>query len=177
MSQPKRLAPFGFAEAGQGGGVGDEQGALDEHAVGGQQGELLILGHLRQAGGQGELAVFHAAGVEEAAQGEPAEAMPLTQLGFGGAVFSDVAGREGDRLLFEPEASLAACAARRVFKKKGSHGGYHTAPGYGRQGKCAGAALSGAHADGVAPFAVRVLFSVSYVAASINETCIYFKLW
>ena len=57
--------PFGFFKARGDAFWGDEDGAFDEHAVGGQQLVHLLIGHVRQAVFELHFFIEHSAGIEE----------------------------------------------------------------------------------------------------------------
>ena len=115
---PQRLFPSGFLETGDDGVGSDQQGALYEHAVGGEQGVLLVFGHLGQLLRQLHLAVEHAARVEEALEGQPAPLVPCTQFVGGGIVFHDVPVGVGHAVCVQPLLSLLAGGALRVFQEQ-----------------------------------------------------------
>lgn len=111
----QRVLPSLGLEAGDDSGGRDEQGALDKHAVAAQQLQHLVLAHGGQFGRQPELAVLHAAGVEETAQGQTAGFPPAAQFLGRGGLLRDVARLEGDAFVLQPFAGLFAGGALGVF--------------------------------------------------------------
>ena len=111
----QQLLPVLLLEAHQDGVAVDEDGALDQHAVGGQQMQLLLPGHSGQLVLQTQIPVDPAAGVEEFLQLQPAFLLPAGQLLGRGVLLLDMAGGEVQGVVGQPFLRLLAGGAGRVF--------------------------------------------------------------
>lgn len=102
-------------------GVGYQQRAFDEHAVGGEQGDELVGRRAWNALFHIQFAVPLSAGIEELLQGHSSAGNPLTQfLGRWGSL-DNVSGGYFDVVVGEPFGRFPAGAARRVLKKQSFH--------------------------------------------------------
>ena len=115
-AQPGR--PLGLSEAHQHEVLPYQNGALDQHTVGGQQGELLILAHAGQLVLQGQGLVLQAAGVEKTLEGQAAEGVPAAQLRLGGVLGLDVPHLSGQAPGLQPRLGLLAGGALGVTDKQ-----------------------------------------------------------
>ena len=102
-------------------GVGYQQRAFDEHAVGGKQGDELVGRRAWNALFHIQFAVPLSAGIEELLQGHSSAGNPVTQfLGRWGSL-DNVSGGYLDVVVGEPFGRFPAGAARRVLKKQSFH--------------------------------------------------------
>lgn len=102
-------------------GVGYQQRAFDEHAVGGKQGDELVGRRAWNALFHIQFAVPLSAGIEELLQGHSSAGNPLTQfLGRWGSL-DNVSGGYFDVVVGEPFGRFPAGTARRVLKKQNFH--------------------------------------------------------
>ena len=109
---------FGLFESDEDGIACDEDGALDEHAVGGEQVQHFLVGHGFQFVLQAHLPVEHAGGVEEFLHGQTALFLPIGELLCSGILFLDVAQFIGNVVVFEPGLRLAAGRAFGIADEK-----------------------------------------------------------
>ena len=105
------LGPFCFLKSWADDGVGDEQRTFDEHAVAGEEGNLFVVGHVRELVLEAELFVKAAAGVEKAFEGQAAGGDPLGEFVVGWVVVDDGAQVAVDVVFFEPFQRFSAGGA------------------------------------------------------------------
>ena len=97
--------------------LANQQGALDQHTVCGQELDHLLLAHAGQLVLQGHGLIEQAAGVEKFLQGEAAALMPCGQLLGSRVVQLDVPEVIGDLVVIQPLFGLLAGGALGVTEK------------------------------------------------------------
>ena len=113
----QQLLPVLLLKAHQNCIPGDDDGPLDQHAVGGQQSELLLPGHGGELVLQPQVLVDQTAGVEELLQLQAALLLPEGKLLGGGILLLDVPGGEFQTLALKPGFGLLAGGAAGIFEK------------------------------------------------------------
>ena len=95
----------------------DDKGAFYQHAVCGQQTDLLLPAHGFQLVLQSQLTVFHAAGVEKTLEGQAALLDPGSQLFLCGILLYNMAILKFNVVGFQPFFFFFSCTAFWVLNK------------------------------------------------------------
>ena len=121
MRSAFELGPFCFLKSWADDGVGDEQRTFDEHAVAGEEGDLFVVGHVRELVLEAELFVEAAAGIEKAFERQAAGGDPLGEFVVGWVVVDDGAQVAVDVVFFEPFQRFSAGGAFCVVENEWFH--------------------------------------------------------
>lgn len=90
---------FLFPEADEDEVLTDEEGALDEHTIGGEEGKHFVFGHCGEFFFEAQGFVEKTTCVEEAFQGQSAFAVPFCEFVKGGVILLDVTQDIGDAVI------------------------------------------------------------------------------
>lgn len=96
------ILPFGFFESYENLVFADEQGPLDQHAVCGKKGVLLIFTHVCQFVLESQFSILETARIEEAFERQTAFFVPFTKFRFRRVIPLDVTNRYGHIIGCQP---------------------------------------------------------------------------